>query len=286
MKIENKAKNDKISDKRVDCPTFILNRAEQLDAAFCYRDLRGPFSYGTLRNVLGKLRKNQKILKLPKENPTRFILPEWASRPEYMCIIRNDKKSIAVKFDFLSFLEGLSWEPIPAMHDLKLSFQVYSLRWLGSGWDYCARNSSYRRNFQLSYPVNVQCFNTGTVLVSIKASFIPFRLDPVGLLSLSILLGETRNSLRANCIPEPSSWTIVQCHLNRDSEPLSFDGLSFHVTFQDFFDNTARIYFKHTLEKVRAEVVLTPGRSFKDVFESILNRDEIPQEMTSKKEES
>jgi len=155
-----------------------------------------------------------------------------------------------------------------------LRFDVYSLGWLGDGWKYCRRSRSFRRRFVLSYPVSVQCFDTGTVLVSVKASARPFRLDLDGLLSLTSLLGELRACLRAPCIPEPSKWLIVQWHLNRDSEPISVDGLSFQVTFRDFFNDVARFYFKHELNRVRAEAVQNPKRTMKDVFESVLNREQ------------
>ncbi len=256
------------------CRSYIITEAKRLNRAFGYLDLTGAFDYGTLRNEISKLRNEGKILKIPKENPARFILPEWASRPEYSCVQRNDNKSMGVRFDFLSLLEGLSWGSVLAVHALKLKFGVYSLGWLGNGWEYCRRSRSYRRHFNLSYPVCVQCFDTGTVLVSVKSSVRPFRLDLNGLLSLTSLLGELRACLRASCIPEPLNWLIVQWHLNRDSEKISMAGLNFHMTFRDFFNDVARIYFKCELSKVRAEAVQNPKRTVKDVFECVLNRDQ------------
>jgi len=259
------------------CRSYILAEAKKLNRAFGYLDLTGAFTYGTLRNEIKKLRKEGKILKLPKENPARFIIPEWASRPEYLCAQKNYSKGRGVRFDFLSFLEDCSWDSVLAVHALKLSFEVYSLRWLNTGWEYCKKSHSYRRRFSLSYPVSVQCFDTGTVLVSIKSSVKPFPLDSQGLLSLASLLGEVRACLRAPCIPEPSDWLVVQWHLNRDSEKILGDGFSFNVAFRDFFDNVARLYFKHELNKVRAETVQSPRRTIRDVFESILNRGELVQ---------
>jgi hypothetical protein len=146
---------------------------------------------------------------------------------------------------------------------------------LGEGWKYSRRSRSFRRRFDLSYPVSVQCFDTGTVLVSVKASARPFHLDLDGLLSLTSLLGELRACLHAPHVPEPSKWLIVQWHLNRDSEEVSIDGLSFQVTFRDFFNDVARVYFKRELNRVRAEAVQSPKRTMKDVFENVLNREEM-----------
>jgi len=273
-KTRKMTKNDDTTMTTTTCRSHILAEAKRLNRAFGYLDLTDRFAYGTLRNTIIELRKEGKILKLPKENSARFILPEWASRPEYSCVQKNDKKGMGVRFDFLSFLGGLGWGSVLAVHALKLRFGVYSFGWLGDGWEYHKRSRSYRRRFVLSYPVSVQCFDTGTVLVSVKASVRPFRLDFDGLLSLASLLGELRACLRAPCIPEPSKWLIVQWHLNRDSEEISVDGLSFHVTFRDFFHDVARIYFKHELNKVRVEAVQSPKRTVKDVFESVLNRDQ------------
>lgn len=262
-----------MNDKKERCSTYILTRAKQLNRAFSYLDLKGPFKYGTLRNNISLLKKGGKILKLPEENPARFILPEWASRSEYKFAQRSDKNGMVVRFEFSSFLEELGWSVL-RVHGLKLTFSVYSLDWLDNSWEYSKRSHSYRRRFTLSYPISVQCFDTGTVLVSIKSSVKPFPLDLDGLLSLSSLLGEVRACLHTPRVPEPSSWIIVQWHLNRDSEKISFGGQNFYVTFRDFFNDIARFYYKHELSKVRAETVQSPNRNLKDLFESVLNREE------------
>jgi len=222
--------------------------------------------------------KHGKVIRLPKEFVARFILPEWAHRLEYSFVQRNYKKGRVVRFDFLSYLESLGWEPILGIHDLKLCFMVYHLRWIGEGWTYCKKSRSYRKRFRLSYPVSVQCFDTGTVLVSVECSAKPFPLDLDGLISLTHLLGEVRACLKAICIPAPSSWRIVQWHLNRDSEKTSGGGSDVYLIFRDFFEDSAQFYYKHNLKKYRAEVSQSPKRSLKEVFENILNRDNNPKQ--------
>lgn len=188
---------------------------------------------------------------------------------------RNDTKGTAGRFDFLSYLESLGWNPVLGVHDLKLSFMVYHLHWAGVGWKYCRNSRSYSRLFMVSYPVSVQCFDTGTVLVSIRSSSKPFSLDLNGLIALTHLLGEVRACLHAPCIPDPSTWRVVQWHLNRDSEKLQGGGLDVYLTFRDFFDDSAQFYYKHRLDRVRAEANQSPKRTIQDVFENILNRDSI-----------
>lgn len=253
-----------------------MNTLKRQNRALGYRDFGKVYDYGTLRNVINTLVNDGKILKFSKENPARFILPEWAHRPEYSCIKRNDKRGTGGKFDFLSYLERLGWESKLCVHDLKFTFQVYHLQWLSKEWTFCKSSKSYRRSLSVSYPVSVQCFDTGTVLVSIGCSVRPFPLDFDGVNSLSNLLGEIKNSLHAPCIPEPTTWLIAQWHLNRDSERLQGGGLDIYLTFRDFFNDSAQFYYKHSLDKVRAEVNQSPKRTVKEIFETILNRDNNP----------
>jgi hypothetical protein len=246
---------------------------KQADHALNYPDFGGFSSYGTLRNEMSKLVKQRRVIKLPKELPARFILPEWAHRPEYSCVQRNDKKGTADRFDFLSYLESLGWESALGVHNLKLSFEVFQLHWLDSGWMYCRKSRSFSRSLNLSYPVSVQCFDSGTVLVSVKSSSRPFPLDLNGLVPLSYLLGEVRACLHAPCIPDPSTWRVVQWHLNRDSEKLQGGGKDVYLTFKDFFNDSAQFYYKHALSKYRAEVNQSPNRTIQEIFENILDRD-------------
>lgn len=249
---------------------------KKANEALNYPDFGNRYSYGTLRNEVSKQAKHRRVLILPKEFPARFILPEWANRPEYSCVQRNDKKGTVGRFDFLSYLERLGWEPFLGVHNLKLSFGVYQLQWLSKDrWKYSPKSRSYSSHLSLSCPVVVQCFDTGTILVSVKCSSRPFRLDPAGLGSLLSLLGEVRNSLHAPCIPDPNTWLVVQWHLNRDSETLEGGGRDTHLTFADFFHDSARFYFKHELNKYRAEVNQSPKRTIQETFERILDRDNI-----------
>jgi hypothetical protein len=269
----SKSFSDKVSDKKEPCSDFVLRLLKEANQALTYEDFGKKFSRGTLRNTLSNHTKQGNVLKLPKECPARFILPQWAHRPEYSCVQKNDKKGKAGKIDFMSLLKFLPWETTLGVHNLKLSFEVYNLHWIDNCWRYSPKSQSYSQLLNLSYPVRVQCYDTGTVLVSVKSSCKPFKLDLIGLIALTSLLGEVRCKLHSPCIPEPANWLVVQWHLNRDSEKIELSGLDFHITFRDFFNEAARIYYKHELSKVRAEVNQSPNQTLREVFEDILNRD-------------
>lgn len=258
--------------KGVTCSEYILITLKQANYALTYKDFGTKYAYGTLRNEMSKHIKNRKVLTLPKEWPSRFILPKWAHRLEYYSVQRNDRKVTVGKFDFLSYLESLNWNSFLAIHNLKLKFEVYQLHWLGRGWKYCKNNHSYSRQFALTYPVKVQCFDTGTIVVNIKCSLKPFELDLSGLLALSQLLGEVVAHLHAPCIPNSSSWQVTQWHLNRDSKIIEGGGLDVNLSFRDFFNDAAKFYYKKVVKKYRAEVSQSPKRTIQEIFENILNR--------------
>lgn len=264
-------KNDSPNDNKELCCHYIKRQLEESNHALTYLDF-DKYDKGTLRNVMSKLVKEKQVLKLPNEAIARFILPQWAIRPEYRCIAKNDTESMVGKLDFLSVLTSLPWSKILAVHNLKLCFEVYQLGWLDKQWSFNSCNKSFSRTFPLSYPTTVHCYDTGTVMVSIKSSCKPFKLTVSGLLSLSNLLGELKNALHSPSIPEPSNWVIVQWHLNRDTETIEGSGYDFNVTFRDFFDATARIYYKHELNRVRAEIDQSPKKTLPELFEDIISR--------------
>ena len=271
-------KNDKIDDNKhlkkskQHCSDYILTTLKAANRALNYLDF-GKFDYGTLRNNMHKLIEGGLVCVLPKECSGRYILKSWTNRPEYAWVIRNDKKSRVGKFDFLSYLESLQWDAKICVHNIKFTFQTYQYHWIGPGWIYHKKNRSYTRTFNLSYPVKVQCFDTGTIMVHVSCSCRPFPLTLNGLSALQSLLGEVKNSLHAPCIPETADWFVAQWHLNRDSEILNGGGADVYLTFRDFFGDSAQFYYKHNLDKMRAEVSQSPKQSMKELFENVINRD-------------
>jgi hypothetical protein len=272
--------DDKLNDKKEywkgGCCEYILCTLKAANHALGYLDFGNTYTYGTLRNGTNKLVKRRKLLALPKECPARFILPKWAHRPEYSCVQRTDKEGGGVKFDFLSYLEHLQWNPVLGLHDLKLVFWMYQFHWIGNEWKYCKKSKSYSKQFELSYPVSVQCYDTGLVLVSIRCSAEPFPFDLEGLGALRSLLGELKNALHASGIPEPGTWLIKQWHLNRDSSKFHGGSPGGHLTFDDFFGDSAQFYYKRGLSRYRVEVSQNPKKSVQEIFEDVLNRDSIP----------
>lgn len=280
-------KNDRIGDKKTQrklrqhCRDYIVATIKAANRAINYSDFGKAFHYGTLRNEMSILVELKIVLTLPKECPGRFILSKWATRPEYAWVLRNDKECRVGKFDFLSYLERLTWEKKLCVHNLKFTFQAYQYGWINpSGWKYLKSNHSYQRLFTLSYPVKVQCFDTGTVMISIACSNRPFPLDAAGIGELQSLLGEVKHALHAPCVPDTGDWFVVQWHLNRDSEELLGGGVDVYLTFRDFFEDSAKFYYKHTIDKMRAEVSQSPRQPVKQIFENILNRDSFGDDKT------
>ncbi len=112
-------------------------------------------------------------------------------------------------------------------------------------------------------------------MVSVRCTTRPFSLDINGIGALQSLLGEVKNALHAPSVPETADWFVVQWHLNRDSEKLDGGGADVYLTFQDFFGDSAKFYCKHELDRMRAEVSQNPNQMVKQVFENVLNRDNL-----------
>jgi hypothetical protein len=178
-------------------------------------------------------------------------------------------------FDFLSYLERLGWTSLLSVHNLKLTFLAYQFPWLNSSWSYCAQSKSWSKLLELSYPTRVECFDTGSVVVNMRCSARPFPLDENGLLALYGLLAEVKCILHSPNIPDPMFWRVAHWHLNRDSEQLQGGGLDVYLTFRDLFDDSAQFYYKHSLKKMRAETSQSPKQTIQEVFETVLNRENI-----------
>ncbi len=279
---EHELKNDKTDDKmqhqQRHCSAHIIAKLKSANHALTYLDFGKKYKYGTIRNTMSKLIHLGTVLPLPKECPKRFILKEWVHRPEYGCIQRNDKKGTVVRFDFLSYLESLGWSTSLSVHNLRLTFQVFNFTMFGQGWNYCRKSHSYCKVLDLSYPVRIQCYDTGTVMISIKCNARTLHLDLSGILALTSLLGEVKHALNAPCVPDTTNWEIVHWHLNRDSEKLTGGGLDVHLTFRDFFGDAAQFYYKKPLKVMRAEVSQSPKKTLPEVFEKIIDRDNLERE--------
>lgn len=273
-------KNSDISVTRSNCRSYILNIARLLDRAFTYKDLmlESFFVYGTLRNTISKLRKDKKILKLVKENPSRFILEEWKNRPEYKRWIESDSDPMGggrrLVFDFCGFVESLDWSEVLYVHDVRVEFSAYPLPRLGSsfGWRWQPKSHSWIRRFDdFEFPLLVQVFDSGRVQVVVRCSLKPIPFGFEGLMRLSSVLGEVKGRLGWGNVPNVANWIVTSWHYGKDSLS-EVSGSSFNVTFKTWSGALARIYLKSELKKVRAEEIQSPRRTIQDIFEEIVNR--------------
>jgi len=280
-------KHDDKAVTAASCRQYILDVARSLDHAFTYyRDLYpGPFKYGTLRNSVSKLRKSEEILKLPKENPARFILKEWANRVEYKRWVEDDKNPMGarvervgqvLKVDFVSFVESLDWGELAYVHDIKVEFDVVCVSGVSSdcGWRWSLKSHSWSRKFdELEFPLTVQVYDTGRVQVSVQCSLKPIPFSFGGLTRLTSVLGELKGKLAWNDLPNVADWIVTSWHYGKDSGK-EVAGVSFNVTFETWSKTLVRIYTKLELNKIRVEEIQSPHRTVQDLFETVMNRDE------------
>lgn len=278
-------RNDDTAVTTTTCRSYILAKARELDHAFTYLDLKGRFEYGTLRNVVSKLRKRGNILKLPEENSARFILVSWKDRPEYKRWFQNDKipmggrvkvfrRGSVLVVDFVGFVESLDWGELAYVHGVRVEFDAVRVDGVssGAGWLWSARSHSWRRKFDdLEFPLTVQVYDTGRVQVVVKCSLKPIPFDFGGLTRLAAVLGELKGRLGWSNVPNVVDWTVTSWHYGKDSLN-EVSGASLNVTFETWSRTLARIYTKSELKKIRVEEVQSPRRTVQDLFEGVMNR--------------
>lgn len=229
-----------------------------------------------------KLRKNHKILKLPKECPARFILSSWKDRPEYKRWFQNDKTPMGdreghdpeLRFDFDKFVESLDWGELAYVHDVRVEFDAACVNGVSSnaGWRWSSSSHSWRRRFlDLEFPMTVQVYDSGRIQVVVKCSLKPIPFDFEGLTRLATVLGELKGLLGWSGVPNVVDWMVTSWHYGKDSLN-EVSGAPFNVTFETWSRNLARIYAKSELKKIRVEEIQSPRRTVQDLFEAVINR--------------
>jgi len=288
-KTRKMTKNDDTTMTTTTCRSYILAEAKRLDRAFVYLDLDGRFTYGTLRNTISKLVKEEKILKFPKECTARFILASWKDRPEYKRWFRNDKTPTGGRVkvfrddlgarlvvDFVSFVESLDWGELAYVHDVRVEFDAVRIDGVSSsaGWLWSPRSHSWRRRFDLEFPLTVQVYDSGRVQVAVRCSLKPIPFDFEGLTRLAAVLGELKGLLGWSNVPNVVDWTVTSWHYGKDSLN-EVSGSSLNATFATWSRTLGRIYCKSELKKIRVEEIQSPRRTIQALFEGIMNREEI-----------
>jgi hypothetical protein len=284
-KVEDERSNvitmTKHDDKEVTatiCRNHILNVARSNDCAFTYKDLSSDrFTYGTLRNNVSKLRRTGKVLKLPKENPARFILKEWASRPEYSRWVECDKVPMrGERKDFAGLVESLDWGELAYVHDVKVEFDVVRVSGVSSdcGWRWYPKSHSWVRSFDdLEFPLTVQVYDTRRVQVSVQCSLKPIPFSFGGLTRLTSVLGELKGKLAWKGLPNVADWIVTSWHYGKDCRQ-EVSGASLSVTFETWSRTLARIYAKSELKKIRVEEIQSPRRTIQELFAKVMDEGE------------
>jgi hypothetical protein len=245
-------------------------------------DLSGRFEYGTLRNNISKLTNKGDILKFPDENPARYILRAWRTRPEYRAYFKNDSDPMGVSltkrvkpcFDFVGFVESLDWGELAYLHNIRLEFNVFRVCGVcrSDGWCWCRRSHSYRKGFNcFEFPLMVQLYDSQRVQVAVRCSMTPIPFNFAGLTRLTSALGELKGKLGWVGAPSVVDWVVTSWHYGKDSAQ-EVSGPSFNVTFQTWAKTFARIYVKRELNKVRVEEIQSPNRTVQELFEKVMNQ--------------
>ena len=117
-------------------------------------------------------------------------------------------------------------------------------------------------------------------MVRLGCSKQPIPLDNQGLITLNAALTSVREKLLHHAcssllaynstidIPSIDTWTLVMCHLGRDSLQ-RFEGKSFNITINDLNGELLHVYSKHLTKHkrvIRLERQVYPNISMADVI--------------------
>lgn len=266
---------------------FIEEYATKSHIPFTYADLlveslekNYGFAYGSLRNCMSLLVKDQVMFKIPKENPDRYYLMNYARLdPQWEKWQKNDKapkrgtvirRSLRMQY-FERFVQSLGWDRLRYVHNIKIEFGCINPKNVNTanGWERSPLSFSWKKTFSFEFPLIVQCFDNGKVQVSARCSFNPIPLNFEGLSKLICTLGELNGSLSWDNTPNVMDWIVVSWHYGKDSH-FEVSGERFNVTFLTWAKTFGRIYLKEELNRVRAEEIKTPHQSIQALFESVV----------------
>jgi hypothetical protein len=244
-----------------------------------YDDLPHCFARGTYRNSMSELVLEGKVLKFPRECPSRFILSDWRNRPEYRLAFKDDKtpaggpvKVIGGKMivDFVSYVESLGWSELAFVHDVRVEFSGFRLK-SAEGWERSETNCCWRRRILcVDFPVTAQVYDTGHVQVIVQCSRRPISFDLGGLMRLTSALGELKGLLGFNGVPNVADWIVTSWHYGKDSLK-EVSGPAFNVTFETWCSTLGRIYTKKESNRLRVECVQSPKLTLEQLYGTVLN---------------
>jgi len=257
--------------------------------AFCISDFR-PFEYdgkeyspkyGTVRNIISKLRKQQKIIFLFKSGVSYYSLPGHEFAKKVTLDHAGVIPTIGRQTPLYKWLKNRPREK-QSLHDIRLTFVAKGLSSAASKKFPDSIEVSNRDvglpslQFSEDIIVKITVHHSDTVSIAIACSSRPMVIDIPDILYLIEILTRVETKLASLCgtsaiIPRYTTWIVKMWHFGFDLLD-RYDGEKFHITFEEGISDLWRIYSKRWKDdtvKVRVEHQECPNRP---VIEAILDK--------------
>lgn len=224
-----------------------------------------PLRKGTIYNYLWAMRRKQ-LIEADGGNPVRHRLLQNGSE-NYPTGVRGRRgeqslRPLIIKLGFLEYLKTLSFEDVKMIHNIRLWTPVTEVDFVNKGWKYKKTQRVFWRREIVDgrYGFNIRAYEkVRTLDISVACANRPVAVGEEGLNNLYDALWVVRTKfLNLPSVPYPSRWTITQWHCGKDAKR-TIAGLSFEVTWRDFYGNLIRVYTRDKADgKVRVERVESP----------------------------
>ena len=196
------------------------------------------------------------------------------------------KLASAISNDLTKSLEGCVLPLLPQapifLHNLHFKIQIDSECYLDLNLPYYDKNNGKRHSENIGTSrVDYVIYPNGTVVVSVRCSNNPFRLETaIDLSRIIAFFGQIRDRLiillrdeHERIVPDIMDWQMTECDINKDikiSHLVHFSAIKFQVKY---LDHLFRIYIKSMGKETvsRVEESLHPKKSAPETINDIFN---------------
>jgi hypothetical protein len=250
--------------------------------------------YGTLRNILSRLRRARQIQIDYKTKQTFYTLPGITFGRSKMMLMTPYHMGVSASADNGSIYRLIQNLPLckKALHDIHLRFKV---RWI---WSVLSANSTFKIDpvskdirlpvWQISDLIlRTKIHRTDTVSVAVGGSYNPVAVDFNGIIRLSNALtvveerlskimddsSKLQQKVVTSFVPDHMGWIVTMWHFGIDGVT-EYTGEKFSCTWEVAQNALIRAYtkdFKNGKTRIRLERQEYPSSSLAEALEEKLN---------------
>lgn len=252
---------------------------------FCFKDFLAfeydgkeyTFKYGTIRNILSKLKKDDKIERI-YQSLIAFYTLKGVKLGKSITLNRKEGHLTYTQKTFFEWLKSLPTQN-PAIHDIRLQFSLKGIwKILSNSQNKLIEKKDEKYNkditivplYQDNLKILATIHHTDTVSIILSCSNHPISIDEDGRIRLTSSLSRIQERLQVSVsgeriIPSPMVWTVDMWHFGTDLL-YGYNGERFELKWEDAL-GVFRIYSKKNKE-IRFEIQEYPRKPLIDSLQN------------------